>query len=224
MLDEEGNEVKMIYYDFEKDKKSSGVFLHNLVEIEEKTSMNEVDPSEQRSEKTPRSKKLRNLTDHLTGQDALVAARSNQQQHLGRASKTSTMETCRTDKSERSRFSYVEPKLDAHNIGHGKSSQANESQESIVVQYHKLPKKPEPSKHEPKPVKPHKKERKAKKTGRSKSRSKKTGAASTNNFDQLNNEEFNKLEEQVKFKFPELFVSLHIFLFLLVFCVCIWFD
>lgn len=209
MLDEEGNEVKMIYYDFEKDKKSSGVFLHNLVEIEEK------------SEKTPRSKKLRNLTDHLTGQDALVSARSNQQQqHLGRASKTSMMESSRTDKSERSRFNnYVEPKPDAHNIGHGKSSQANESQESIVVQYHKLPKKPEPSKHEPKPVKSRKKEKKAKKTGRSKSRCQKTGAASTNTFDQLNSDEFNKLEEQVKYKFPELFVSPLVFVCV---CVCIW--
>ncbi len=61
---------KVVYYDFEKNKKSSGVFLHNLIEEPEEQEPEEPGgielASPRRKDKPARTKKLKSLTQRLS--------------------------------------------------------------------------------------------------------------------------------------------------------------
>ncbi len=59
--DEEDGLPKIVYYDFEANKKSSGVFLHNLIEEPEEDK-----DSERKKDKSARTKKLRSVTQRLS--------------------------------------------------------------------------------------------------------------------------------------------------------------
>ena len=142
MLNEEGAEPRLVYYDFETDKKSSGVFLHNLVERdEEEKSVNNIDVlgGEQKSEKTPRSKKLKNLNDNLNHDTSRSdGSRKHLAKHLKNSHDTKStasvkdLESSRTDKSERSRFNgYMDPQPDDSFGKH-----AVESHDSILVSFY----------------------------------------------------------------------------------------